>query len=566
MTGLYNEEYLRRIEEEYKRWEEEIVPEWLKRLPERMSEFTTLSGIPIKRLYTPLDLRDHDYFEKLGFPGEYPFTRGIHATMYRARIWTMRMFSGYGGPEETNERLKFLIKHGETGLSLAFDYPTLIGIDPDDPMAEGEVGIVGVSVPTVVDMEIIFRDINLGEVTTNMTINPPAPVLYSFYLAVAERQGVPYYKVGGTTQNDPLKEFIAQKSYVFPPEPAVKVAMDLIEYSIRNTPKWNPISISGYHIREAGSTAVQELAFTLADGIEYVRQLIRRGLDVDEFAPRLSFFFDSHINFFEEIAKFRAARRMWAKIMREWFGARKRRSLWLRFHTQTAGVSLTAQQPWNNIVRTAIEALAAVLGGTQSLHTNGFDEPFRVPSELAAMIALRTQQIIAYETGVADTIDPLAGSYFIEWLTDEMEERAWRYIDQIEKMGGMLEAVKKGFPQREVTEASYQFQREVEEGKRFIVGVNIFQQEEIDEIRNVPLLEFNQDEIERRMKERVKRIRSERDQAKWRRRLDELRRAAERGENLIPYILNAVKAKATLGEVMGTLKEVYGVYVEPPIY
>ena len=566
MPSVFDPGEVERIRREVERWERETVPEWLKRLPERMEEFTTLSGIPVKRVYTPADIGDFDYMEKLGLPGEYPFTRGIHATMYRARIWTMRMFSGYGGPEETNERLKFLIRHGETGLSLAFDYPTLIGIDPDDPMAEGEVGIVGVSVPTVVDMEIIFRDINLGEVTTNMTINPPAPVLYSFYLAVAEKQGVPKYKVGGTTQNDPLKEFIAQKSYVFPPEPAVKVAMDLIEYSIRNTPKWNPISISGYHIREAGATAVQELAFTLADGIEYVRQLINRGLDVDEFAPRLSFFFDSHINFFEEIAKFRAARRMWAKIMKEWFGAKKRRSLWLRFHTQTAGVSLTAQQPWNNIVRTALEALAAVLGGTQSLHTNGFDEPFRVPSELAAKIALRTQQIIAYETGVADTIDPCGGSYFIEWLTDEMEERAWRYIERIERMGGMLEAVKKGFPQREVTEASYRFQREVEEGKRFIVGVNIFREEEIDEIRNVPLLEFDQEEIERRQKERVKRIRRERDQARWRRTLDELRRAAERGENIVPYVLEAVKAKATLGEIMGTLKEVYGVYVEPPIY
>ncbi|MEB3806838.1 MAG: methylmalonyl-CoA mutase family protein [Desulfurococcales archaeon] len=566
MPPLFDEKELERIESEYERWERELVPQWLKKLPERMSEFTTLSGIPVKRLYTPRDLRDFDYFEKLGFPGQYPYTRGIHATMYRARLWTMRMFSGFGGPEETNERLKFLIRHGETGLSLAFDYPTLIGIDPDDPLAEGEVGIVGVSVPSLRDMEIIFDGIDMGEVTTNMTINPPAPVLLSFYVATAEKQGVPHERIGGTTQNDPLKEFIAQKSYVFPPEPAVKVAMDLIEWSVKNLPKWNPISISGYHIREAGSTAVQELAFTIADGIEYVRQLINRGLDVDEFAPRLSFFFDSHINFFEEIAKFRAARRMWAKIMKEWFGAKKPRSMWLRFHTQTAGVSLTAQEPFNNIVRTAIEALAAVLGGTQSLHTNSFDEPFRVPSELAAKIALRTQQIIAYETGVADTIDPLAGSYFVEWLTDEMEERAWRYIERIERMGGMLEAVKKGFPQREITEASYQFQRDVEEGRKFIVGVNIFTSEEIDELRNVPLLEFDQEEIERRQKERIKKLRSTRNQQKWQRALDELRRAAERGENIMPYVLQAAKAYATLGEIMGTLKEVYGVYVEPPIY
>ncbi len=563
---LFDEKSLERLEKEIERWEREVVPQWLKRLPERMEEFTTLSGIPVKRVYTPLDLRGFDYMEKLGLPGEYPYTRGIHATMYRARIWTMRMFSGYGGPEETNQRLKYLIKHGETGLSLAFDYPTLIGLDPDDPMARGEVGIVGVSVPTVVDMEVIFRDINLGEVTTNMTINPPAPVLLSFYVAVAEKQGVPYHKIGGTTQNDPLKEFIAQKSYVFPPEPAVKIAMDLVEWSIRNLPKWNPISISGYHIREAGATAVQELAFTLADGIEYVRQLRARGMDVDEFAPRLSFFFDAHINFFEEIAKFRAARRMWARIMREWFGARKARSMWLRFHTQTAGVSLTAQQPWLNIVRTAIEALAAVLGGTQSLHTNAFDEPFRVPSELAAKIALRTQQVIAYETGVADVIDPLGGSYYVEWLTDEMEERAWRIIERIERMGGMLEAVKKGYPQREVTEASYQFQREVEEGKRLIVGVNIFREEDEEEIRKVPLLEFDQEEIERRQVERVRRVREARDRARWERALSELRRAAERGENLMPYILGAVKAYATLGEIMGTLKGVYGTYVEPPIY
>ena len=566
MVKLYSPEAVEEIRSAAEAWEREVVPQWLKRLPERMEEFTTLSGIPVRRLYTPADLPDFDYMEKLGFPGLYPFTRGIHATMYRARIWTMRMFSGYGGPEETNKRLKFLIEHGETGLSLAFDYPTLIGIDPDDPMAEGEVGIVGVSVPTLKDMEIIFDGINMGEVTTNMTINPPAPVLLSFYVATAEKQGVPYERIGGTTQNDPLKEFIAQKSYVFPPEPAVKVAMDLIEWSVKNLPKWNPISISGYHIREAGSDAVQEVAFTIADGIEYVRQLIARGLDVDQFAPRLSFFWDSHINFFEEIAKFRAARRMWAKIMKEWFGAKKPRSWWMRFHTQTAGVSLTAQQPWLNIVRTAYEALAAVLGGTQSLHTNSFDEPFRVPSEFAAKIALRTQQILAYETGVADTIDPCGGSYYVEWLTDEIEERAWRYIDRIERMGGMLEAVKKGFPQREITETSYKFQRDVEERRKFIVGVNIFVEEEVDEVRNVPLLEFDQEEIEERQKRRVKWVRENRNQQRWRRALDELRKAAERGDNIMPYVLNAARAYATLGEIMGTLKEVYGVYVEPPIY
>ncbi|MEM4846078.1 MAG: methylmalonyl-CoA mutase family protein [Acidilobaceae archaeon] len=566
MAKLYSKDAIDEIIKAYKEWESNVLPEWLSRMPERQKEFTTLSGIPLKPIYTPVDLRDHNYMEKIGFPGVYPFTRGIHATMYRARIWTMRMFSGYGGPEETNERLKTLIKAGETGLSLAFDNPTLVGVDPDHPLAEGAVGVVGVSAPTLLDMEIIFRDIYLGDVTTNMTINPPAPVLLSFYVAVAEKQGVSYDRIGGTTQNDPLKEFIAQKTYVFPPEAAVKIAMDVVEWSVKNLPKWNPISISGYHIREAGATAVQELAFTLADGIEYVRQLIARGLDVDMFAPRLSFFFDSHINFFEEIAKFRAARRMWAKIMREWFNAKKPRSWWLRFHVQTAGCSLYPQQPWLNIVRTAFEALAAVLGGCQSLHTNSFDEPFRVPSEFAAKIALRTQQIIAYETGAADVIDPLAGSYFVEWLTDEIEERAWRYIERIESMGGMLEAVKKGYPQREVEESSYRFQKEVEEGKRLLVGVNIFREEEVEEIRRVPLLEFNQEEIERRQKERIKKVRSTRDESKWRRALDELRRAAERGENIMPYVLNAVKAYATIGEIMDTLKEVYGTYEEPPYY
>ena len=562
----YRDELIKKLDREIKRWERETLPKSLKRFPERMDSFTTLSGIEVKRFYTPLDIKDFNYFERLGLPGEYPFTRGIHSTMYRGRLWTMRMFSGFGTAEDTNRRLKFLVAHGETGLSLAFDYPTLLGIDSDDPLAHGEVGVTGVAVDTLKDMEIIFDGINLGEVTTNMTINPPAPILYSMYLAVAEKQGVPMDRVGGTTQNDPLKEFIAQKSYVFPPEAAVKIAMDLVEYSVKYTPKWNPISISGYHIREAGSTAVQELAFTIADGIAYVRHLIDRGLDVDSFAPRLSFFFDAHINFFEEIAKFRAARRMWAKIMKEWFNAKKERSLWMRFHTQTAGVSLTAQQPFNNIVRTAIEALAAVLGGTQSLHTNALDEPFRVPSEFAAKVALRTQQIIAYETGVADVVDPLAGSYYVEWLTDKVEEEAWKYIDRIERMGGMIEAVRKGYPQKELTEASYRYQREVEEGIRKIVGVNIFVEEEDEEIRNVPLLDIDPIETEERQKARLKEIKRSRDNAKVETTLNNLRSAARRGENIIPYILDAVKAYATEGEIMNVLKEVYGVWTEPIIY
>ena len=562
----FRDELINRLNREVKRWERETLPKSINRFPERMNKFTTLSGIEIRRFYSPLDIPNFNYFEKLGLPGEYPFTRGIHSTMYRGRLWTMRMFSGYGTAEDTNKRLKFLVEHGETGLSLAFDYPTLLGIDSDDPMAHGEVGVTGVAVDTLKDMEIIFDGINLGSVTTNMTINPPAPILYSMYLAVAELQGVPYNRVGGTTQNDPLKEFIAQKSYIFPPEPAVKIAMDLVEYSVKHTPKWNPISISGYHIREAGSTAVQELAFTLADGIAYVRHLIERGLDVDDFAHRLSFFFDSHINFFEEIAKFRAARRMWAKIMKEWFNAKKERSLWLRFHTQTAGVSLTAQQPFNNIVRTAIEALAAVLGGTQSLHTNALDEPFRVPSEFAAKLALRTQQIIAYETGVADVVDPLAGSYYVEWLTDKIEEEAWKYIDRIERMGGMIEAVRRGYPQKELTEASYRYQREVEEGIRKIVGVNIFVEEEDEEIRNVPLLEIDPNEVEERQIKRLKKVKSERDNARVESTLANLRDAARRGENIIPYILEAVKSYATEGEIMNVLKEVYGVWTEPIIY
>jgi len=562
----YRDELLGKLEKEIERWARETLKRSVSRFKEREERFTTLSGIEVKHFYTPLDLRNRGYFERLGLPGEYPFTRGIHATMYRGRIWTMRMFSGFGTAEDTNKRLKFLVSHGETGLSLAFDYPTLLGIDSDDPLAHGEVGVTGVAVDTLKDMEIIFDGINLGEVTTNMTINPPAPILYSMYISVADMQGVSRDRVGGTTQNDPLKEFIAQKSYIFPPEPAVKIAMDLVEYSVKNTPKWNPISISGYHIREAGATAVQELAFTLADGIAYVRHLIERGLDVDEFAPRLSFFFDSHINFFEEIAKFRAARRMWAKIMREWFNAKKERSLWLRFHTQTAGVSLTAQQPYNNIVRTTIEALAAVLGGTQSLHTNALDEPFRVPSEFAAKIALRTQQIIAYETGVADVVDPLAGSYFIEWLTDEVEEQAWRYIDRIERMGGMIEAVRRGYPQKELVEASYRFQREVESGYRKIVGVNIFVEDEDEEIRNVPLLDIDPLEVEERQIERLKKVKKDRDNSRVESALGNLRDAARKGENILPYVIEAVKTYATEGEIMGVLKEVYGVWTEPILY
>jgi len=560
---LFNEEQLKKIEERESKWIDDVLKKSIQRIPERKKIFKTLSGIEVKRVYTPVDLgAEYDYFEKLGLPGEYPFTRGLHPTMYRARVWTMRMFSGYGTPEETNQRLKYLLALGETGLSLAFDYPTLLGLDSDDPLAHGEVGVCGVAVDTLKDMEIIFNEIPMDQVTTNMTINPPAPVLLAMYIVAAEKQGVPMTKIGGTTQNDNLKEFIAQKSFVFPPEPAVKLTLDVIEFSVKNVPKWNPISISGYHIREAGATAVEELALTLADGIEYVRNGIKR-MPVDEFAPRLSFFFDAHINFFEEIAKFRAARRMWAKIMKEWFGAKKPRSMWMRFHTQTAGVSLTAQQPENNIIRTAIEALAAVLGGTQSLHTNAYDEAWALPSEKAAKIALRTQQIIAYETGIADTVDPLAGSYFVEWLTDRVEEEAWKIIYRIEEMGGMIEAIKKGYPQRLIAESAYRQQKEIERGERVIVGVNMFIEEEKLEI---PILKINQPEVERRQIERLRRVKAERDPVKVKTALSNLKRAAVRNENVMPYIIEAVRVYATLGEIMGVLKEVYGEWIEVPIF
>jgi len=561
---LFDEKAVEEIKKRTESWEKDVVPKWLSRVPERRKVFRTHSGIEVKRIYTPADLKDFDYFDRLGLPGEFPFTRGIHATMYRARFWTMRQFSGYGSPEDTNARLKYLLAHGETGLSIAFDFPTLLGLDSDDPLAHGEVGVCGVAIDTLRDMEILFDGIPLDQVTTNFTINPPAPVILSMYIAVGEKQGVPQEKIGGTTQNDALKEYIAQKSYIFPPEAGLKITWDLIEFSFKHLPKWNPISISGYHIREAGSSALQELAFTIADGIEYVREGIRRGYNVDDFAHRLSFFFASGINFFEEIAKFRAARRMWAKIMREWFNAKKPRSMWLRFHTQTSGWQLTAQQPENNIIRVTIQALAAVLGGTQSLHTNSFDEAWALPSEKAVKIALRTQQIIAYETGVADTVDPLAGSYYVEWLTDEMEEQAWKYIDKVEKMGGMVKAIKMGYPQREITNNAHRIQREIETGERPVVGVNIFVDEE--EKLEIPLLKINQPEVERKQIERLRKVKEERNNNKVKDKLEALRSAAEKGENIMPYVLDAVRVYATLGEIMSVLKEVHGEWIEEPIY
>lgn len=562
-NSLFDKNFLNSLAEALRQWERELVENGYR---DRKDIFMTESGVEIKRLYTPLDISHHDYFEKIGFPGQYPFTRGIHYNMYRGRIWTMREFSGYGSPEDTNKRFKYLLSHGETGLSIAFDYPTLIGIDPDDPRAVGEVGVVGVSVPTIRDMEIIFQDIYMGDVTTNMTINPPAPVMLSFYVGVARKQGVPDDKIGGTTQNDQLKEFIAQKSWVFPPKPALKIGVDVIEWSVKNLPKWNPISISGYHIYEAGATAVEELALTLADGIEYVREMIRRGYHPDDFAHRLSFFFASGVQIFEHVAKFRAARRMWARIMKEWFGAKKKRSMWLRFHTQTSGVELTAVEPYNNIVRVVLQAMAAILGGTQSLHTNAFDEALALPTEFSAKIALRTQQILAYESGIADTVDPLGGSYYIEWLTDKIEEEAWKIIDKIESMGGMVEAIEKNYPQTLITESAYRKQRAIEEMRKIIVGVNAFIGEILEEEKRVPLLKIDEENVRRRQIERLKQFKSDRDPVKTRTALIELERAAARGENIMPYVYNAAISRATLGEIMNSLKSVYGEWSEPIIY
>ncbi len=559
----FNKEFIEKLKSLIDQWERDKIELGYR---DRLDRFTTDSGIEVKTVYTPLDIADSDYFEKIGLPGVYPFTRGIHYNMYRGKIWTMREFSGFGSPEDTNKRLKYLVEHGETGLSIAFDHPTLIGLDPDNPLAAGEVGVTGVSVATIEDMDLLFKDIDMGKITTNMTINPPAPVMLSFYVAVARSRGVSDDRIGGTVQNDQLKEFIAQKTWVFPPRSALKIGVDVIEWSVKNLPKWNPISISGYHIYEAGATAVQELAFTLADGIEYVRAMINRGYSVDDFAPRLSFFFVSGINVFEHIAKFRAARRMWAKIMKEWFGARKKRSMWLRFHTQTSGVELRAIEPYNNIIRITLQAIAAVLGGTQSLHTNAFDEALALPTEFSAKLALRTQQIIAYESGLADTVDPLGGSYYIEWLTDKIEEEAWKIIDRVESMGGMLNAIENGYPQREITESAYKKQKEIEEMKKIVVGVNAFKGEILEEEVKIPLFEVNEEQIRKHQIDKLKRFKSSRDGIKVKRVLAELERAAMRGENIMPYVYNAAVSKATLEEIMNSLKSVYGEWSEPILY
>ncbi len=522
---------------------------------------TTVSGKEIRELYTPLDLVNFEYQDELGFPGEYPYTRGIHPTMYHGRLWTMRQFSGFGTAEQTNQRYRYLLEHGQTGLSVAFHLPTLMGIDSDHPLAQGEIGKCGVAIDSLADMEILFDRIPLDKISTSMTINPPAAVLWAMYIAVGEKQGVSPKIISGTIQNDMLKEYIAQKTFIFPPEPSMKLIVDTFEYGAKNVPRWNTISISGYHIREAGSTAVQELAFTLRDGIEYVEWALKRGLKVDEFAPRLSFFFNAHNDFFEEIAKFRAARRIWARTMKERFGAKNPRSWLLRFHTQTSGASLMAQQPYNNVVRVTLQALSAVLGGTQSLHTNSLDETYALPSEDAVTIALRTQQIIAHESGVVNCIDPLGGSYFVEKLTREMEEDALDYISKIDDMGGMVKAIEMGFPQKEINDSAYWYQKAVEKNEKIIVGVNAFQKEH----EPISILEIDES-VARQQLARLKDVRMTRNSARVSSDLKDLKRAAENEINLMPFILNCVKSYATLGEVIGTLKEVFGEYQEPVTY
>jgi methylmalonyl-CoA mutase N-terminal domain/subunit len=519
--------------------------------------FTTLSGVPVKPCYTPDDLPDLDPQRDLGAPGEFPYTRGIHRTGYRGKLWTMRQFSGFATPEETNRRYHYLLEQGQTGLSVAFDLPTLMGYDADDAMAEGEVGKCGVSVCSLEDMEALFRGIPLGEVTVSMTINSPAAVLWAMYLTVAEQQGVAWARLSGTLQNDILKEYIAQKEYIYPPRPSMRLVTDTIEFGARYTPRFNPISISGYHIREAGSTALQELAFTLRDGVEYVEWALERGLAIDEFAPRLSFFFNAHSDFFEEIAKYRAARKLWARLMRDRFGARQERSMKLRFHAQTAGCSLTWQQPYNNVVRTALQALAAVLGGTQSLHTNSLDEAYALPTEHAVTLALRTQQVLAYESGVTSTPDPLGGSYFLERLTLDLERGAEDYIRRIDEMGGMIAAIERGFPQREIADASYRHQRAVEAGERIIVGVNAFQAPE----EPIELLRIDQ-AAAGRQREKLATLKARRDNSRVCAALDELRRAAGDGRNLMFPILDAVRSYATVGEISNALRDVFGTYSE----
>ncbi|HUE88872.1 MAG TPA: methylmalonyl-CoA mutase family protein [Vicinamibacterales bacterium] len=544
-----------------KRWERGVLEPALAKAPERKGPFTTISGRRIKRLYAPEDVQGLDYDRGIGNPGEFPYVRGIHPTGYRGKLWTMRQFAGFGTPEETNRRYKDLIAAGGTGLSVAFDLPTLMGRDPDHELSLGEVGKCGVNITSLADMERLFEGISLGDITTSMTINSPAPMIFAMYLVVAEKQGADWQKISGTIQNDILKEFIAQKEYIFPPRPSMRLITDIFAFCAEQVPRWNTISVSGYHIREAGSTSLQELAFTLRDGLEYVRYGVDAGLDVDDFVPRMSFFFNSHSDFFEEIAKYRAARKLWAEAMRDRFGAKHPRSWQLRFHAQTAGVSLTAQQPYNNVVRTALQALAAVLGGTNSLHTNSLDEALALPTTETATIALRTQQIIAHESGVINTVDPLGGSYFVEKLTHEMEEGTLQYWDTIDRMGGMVDAIELGYPQKEIAEASYQFQQAVERREKIIVGVNDFIQEDEDRIE---ILYIDDTAAERQL-ERLAALKKSRNDGQVQRTLDALRETARGTGNTMPAILDCVRAYATVGEMCDALREVWGEYEEVPI-
>jgi methylmalonyl-CoA mutase N-terminal domain/subunit len=564
---MFDDEELAEIREAREEWEEESLDPTLERHGEHSERFATVSNLEVDRLYTPNDVADLDYGEDLGFPGEEPFTRGVYPTMHRGRHWTMRQFAGFGTAEETNERFHYLIDNGQTGLSTAFDMPTLMGIDSDDDMALGEVGKEGVAVDTLRDLEVLFDGIDLNEISTSFTINPSAPVVYAMYVALADRQGVDREEVRGTLQNDMFKEFIAQKEWVIPPDPSLRLVTDTVEFAVEETPKFHPISISGYHIREAGSTAVQELAFTLADGFAYVEDAVERGLDVDEFGPLLSFFFNSHNSFLEEVAKFRAARRIWARQMDEWFDAERPESKRLKFHTQTAGQSLTAQQPLNNIVRVTVQAMAAVMGGTQSLHTNSYDEALALPSEESVQVALRTQQILAEESGVADTIDPLGGSYAVESLTDEIEEKAMAYIEHVrDDLGdgsirdGVLAGIEQGYFQREIQDASYEYQKRVESGEETVVGVNKYADEE--EEADPELLHVDEQQARETQLARLEEVREERDQEAVDAALAALRDAAQEGENTMPYIVDAVKEYATMGEIMGVFEELYGSYRE----
>ncbi|MBW1975328.1 MAG: methylmalonyl-CoA mutase family protein [Deltaproteobacteria bacterium] len=553
---MFDKSKLDSIAQQKAEWEEKVLNPALKKFPERKKVFTTISGTSVERVYTPLDVADFDYEKNLGFPGAYPFTRGVQPTMYRGRFWTMRQYAGFGSAKETNTRFRYLLEQGQTGLSVAFDLPTQSGYDSDHPLAVGEVGKVGVAIDSIEDMKVLFDKIPLDKVTTSMTINAPATVLLAMYLAIAEEQGVPFDKVGGTVQNDILKEYTVRGQYIFPPQPSMRLTVDLIEYCFKHVPRWNTISISGYHIREAGATAAQEMAFTIADGIAYVQACIDRGLDVDTFAPRLSFFFNAFTNVLEEVAKFRAGRRCWARIMKERFGAKNPRSMMMRYHVQTGGVTLTAQQPLNNIVRVALQAFAAALGGCQSLHTNSYDEALCLPTEQAVTVALRTQQIIAEESGATDTIDPLAGSYYVEAMTNKIEEEIEEYIRKIDEMGGTLAAIEEGFIQKEIQESAYRFQKEIESGERAYVGVNKYV---MDEPPPTNLLKVDM-EVGRREAEKVRRLRAERDQKRVDEALARLREVSQSDENVMPAVIEAVKAKATIGEICDVWREVFGEY------